>query len=294
MPIKGVLMHEGRTIFSQLMDHFPLLSFQQCVAKYHGDWRVRSFRCREQLLTLAFAQLTFQESLRDIETGLRSLHTRLYHMGFRGTVARSTLADANEHRDWRIYQEFATRLIAYARQLYRGEPNRVELADTVYAFDSTMIDLCMSLFPWAPYQPNTAAVKLHTLLDLRGNIPSFILISDGTMHDVRALDSLPLEPGAYYAMDRGYIDFARLYRFTLSGAFFVIRAKRPLRFRCCQRRKIDRTTGLRADQSIRLRYVESARNYPELLRRVTFRNPNNGKWIVVLTNQFTLPAKNHC
>jgi hypothetical protein len=284
-------MPEGRSIFSQLIDYFPYRAFQSGVEKYHGDRRIRSFRCWEQLLVLAFAQLTSQESLRDIETGLRSLHSRLYHMGFRGTIARSTLADANENRDWRIYQEFAWHLIAHARQLYCDEPNIVELAETVYAFDSTMIDLCLSLFPWAQYQPTAAAVKMHTLLDLRGSIPSFILITDGTMHDVRGLDYLPIEPGAYYVMDRGYLDFARLYRFTTGGAFFVVRAKKTLRFVRCQSREIDTATDLRADQTIRLCYAESARKYPAPLRRVTFRNPNNGKRVVLLTNQFILSAK---
>lgn len=283
-------MPEGRSVFSQLMDYFPYRSFQQCVAKYNGDWRIRSFRCWEQLLALAFAQLTFQESLRDIETALRSLQSLRYHMGFRSSIARSTLADANESRDWRIYQEFAMQLIAHAQRLYRSEPSIAELEDTVYAFDSTMVDLCLSLFPWAQYQPTAAAVKMHTLLDLRGCIPSFILITDGTMHDVRALDQLPIEPGAYYLMDRGYLDFARLYRFTERAAYFVVRAKKTLRYlRCCSRR-IDATTGLRADQTIRLRYAESVRRYPAPLRRVTFYNPNNGQRVVLLTNQFTVPA----
>ena len=279
-----------RYVLSQLMDFLPTDEFDRSVERYRGNRRMRGFSCRDQFLCLAFAQLTFRESLRDIETCLRALEPKLYHAGFRGKVARSTLADANRAHDWRIYADFAQVLIGRARRLYANEPLGVELKQTVYALDSTTIDLCLSLFPWARFRRRKGAVKLHTLLDLRGNIPCFVLISHGKMHDVTVLDYLPIEPGAFYVMDRGYVDFQRLHRFTTGSAFFVTRAKRNLDFTRRARRLVDKTTGLRSDQTIVLVGPKSSRLYPDPLRRVAFYDVENDRRFVFLTNNFTLPA----
>lgn len=283
-------MHSGTFLFSQLMEFLPRHQFNACVRRYRGDRRLRGFSCRDQFLCLAFAQLTYRESLRDIETCLRALEPKLYHAGFRGRVSRSTLADAARAHDWRIYADFAQVLIARARQLYAGDPLAVDLEQTVYALDATTIDLCLSLFPWAKFRRRKAAVKLHTLVDLRGTIPCFIHISSGKMHDVRALDHLPIEPGAFYVMDRGYVDFARLHRFTQQAAFFVTRAKRNLDATRRARRAIDKSTGLRCDQTIVLAGPKSSRLYPDPLRRVAYRDEQTERRFVFLTNNFTLPA----
>jgi len=277
-------------LFSQLMGCLPRREFNACAIKYGGQRRPRGFTCRDQFLCLAFAQLTFRESLRDIETCLRALGPKLYHAGFRGRISRSTLADANRTHDWRIYADFAQVLIGRARRLYVDDPLAVELKDTVYALDSTTIDLCLSLFPWAPFRRRKGAVKLHTLLDLRGNIPCFVHVSHGKMHDVTALDYLPLEAGAFYVMDRGYVDFARLHRFTLASAFFVTRGKRNLDCIRRKRRAVDKTTGLRSDQTIALAGPKSSRLYPEPLRRIAFYDVEHKRRFVFLTNNFALPA----
>jgi hypothetical protein len=277
-------------IFAQLMEFLPRHEFNACVRRYRGDRWSQSFSCRDQFLCLAFAQLTFRESLRDIEACLRAMGPKLYHAGLRGKVSRSTLADANRIRDWRIYADFAAVLIRRARTLYAQESLSVNLDETVYALDSTTIDLCLSLFPWAPFRRRKAAVKLHTLLDLRGSIPSFIHISHGKMHDVTALDYLPIEPGAFYVMDRGYVDFKRLHRFTQAGAFFVTRSKKNLD---CTRRahcEIDKATGLRSDQTIVLAGPKSSRLYPDPLRRIAFYDAETERRFVFLTNNFALPA----
>ena len=283
-------MHTGRTIFAQLMDFLPLAEFRGCVARYQGDYKVRGFSCLDQFLCLAFAQLTYRESLRDIETCLRAMQSRLYHMGIRGRVARSTLADANESRDWRIVADFAQGLIGIARPLYAAEPFGVELAATVYAFDSTTIDLCLALFPWAHFRQTKGAIKLHTLLNLHGNIPEFLYISAGKLHDVNALDLLCPVAGAYYVVDRGYLDFDRLFRFQQAGAFFVTRAKANLQYarRCSH--PVDKTTGIRCDQTIVLTGPKTATLYPLPLRRIRYTDPETGKRLVFLTNDFTLPA----
>jgi hypothetical protein len=281
---------DGQFVFTQLMDFLPRREFTACVNKYGGQRRSRGFSCRDQFLCLAFAQLTFRESLRDIETCLRAVGPKLYHAGFRGRIARSTLADANRVHDWRIYADFAQVLIRRARQLYASDALAVELEETVYALDSTTIDLCLSLFPWARFRRRKGAVKLHTLIDLRGNIPCFVYISHGKMHDVTALDYLPLEPGAFYVMDRGYVDFRRLYRFTQASAFFVTRGKRNLDCTRRSRRAVDKTTGLRSDQTIVLAGPKSSRLYPDPLRRVAFYDAENGRRLVFLTNNFALPA----
>jgi hypothetical protein len=281
---------EGQFVFAQLMDFLPRRDFHACVNRYRGARRPRGFSCRDQFLSLAFAQLTFRESLRDIETCLRALGPKLYHAGFRGRISRSTLADANRAHDWRIYADFAQVLIRRARQLYVSEPFGVELEQTVYALDSTTIDLCLSLFPWAPFRRRKGAVKLHTLLDLRGSIPCFVHVSDGKMHDVTALDHLPLEPGAFYVMDRGYVDFRRLHRFTQASAFFVTRSKRNLDCTRRSRRNVDKATGLRADQTIVLAGPKSSRLYPDPLRRVAFYDVENQRRFVFLTNNFALSA----
>lgn len=282
-------MHSGSFVFSQLMEFLPRHEFNTCVRRYRGDRRPRGFSCRDQFLCLAFAQLTFRESLRDIETCLRALGPKLYHAGFRGRISRSTLADAARAHDWRIYADFAQVLIARARQLYAGDPLAVQLEQTVYALDATTIDLCLSLFPWARFRRRKGAVKLHTLLDLRGNIPCFIHISHGKMHDVTALDHLPIEPGAFYVMDRGYVDFARLHRFTQQAAFFVTRAKRNLDATRRERRAVDKSTGLRCDQTIVLAGPKSSRLYPDPLRRVAYRDEKTERRFVFLTNNFALP-----
>jgi hypothetical protein len=285
-----MLVFHGQIVLAQLMDFLPRREFNACVARYRGDYRARTFSCRDQFLAMAFAQLTFRESLRDIATCLSTLQSKLYHAGFRGRVTRSTLADANERRDWRIYADFAQVLIRRARKLYARETFGVELQHTAYALDSTTIDLCLSLFPWAPFRRHKAAVKLHTLLDLRGNIPCFIRISHGKTHDLMALDHLPLEAGAFYIMDKGYIDFARLHRFQQAGAFFVVRGKRGLDFRRRCWREVDRDSGLKSDQTIVLRGPLTAQRYPDPLRRIAYLDLQNEKRFVFLTNNFTLPA----
>ncbi len=283
-------MYEGQIVLAQLMELLPRRDFNACVARYRGDYRQRSFSCRDQFLALAFAQLTFRESLRDIATCLEAVGPKLYHAGFRSRVSRSTLADANRVHDWRIYADFAQVLIRRARRLYASEPLAVELKQTVYALDSTTIDLCLSLFPWAKFRRKKGAVKLHTLFDLRGSIPCFVHISQGKMHDVNVLDLLPIEPGAFYVMDRGYVDYERLYRFTQGSAFFVTRGKRNLDCTRRERRAVDKTTGLRSDQTIVLAGPKSSRLYPEALRRVAFYDAQNERRLVFLTNNFTLPA----
>ncbi len=282
-------MHTGRLIFAQLMDFLPLPEFRRCVARYRGEYKVRGFSCLDQFLCLAFAQLTFRESLRDIETCLRAMQPKLYHLGIRGRVARSTLADANETRDWRICGDFAQVLISRARALYCDEPFAVELAQTAYAFDATTIDLCLALFPWARFRRHKAAVKLHTLLDLRGAIPTVVAITDGKAADVTLLDALVFEAGAFYILDRGYTDFGRLARITEALAFFVIRGKRGLD--CVRRvsRPVDKTTGLRSDQTIVLCGPKTATFYPAALRRITYVDGETGQRFVFLTNNFTLP-----
>jgi len=272
------------------MEFLPRFQFAQCVQRYQGNRRARRLRCWDQFLVLAFAQLTFRESLRDIETCLRAMPRRLYHAGIHGSVARATLAEANESRNWRIWADLAQGLIAEARQLHAAEGFAVPLKARSYAFDSTTIDLCLTLFPWAQFRRHKSAVKMHTLLDLRGHIPSFISMTSGAVHDVNALDELVLEAGAYYMMDRGYIDFARLYRFTQSAAFFVTRAKDNLDYRVRESRPVDLATGLQADQSIRLRGPLTRKLYPELLRRVSFTDLETGAHLVFLSNNFTLAA----
>jgi DDE family transposase/uncharacterized protein DUF4372 len=287
-------MYAGKTVFSQLMDCLPWSTFTRLVARYRGDFSVQTLPCTEQYRAMAFAQLTYRESLRDIEACLSAQPGKLYHMGFHGPVRRSTLADANQTRDWRIYAEFAQRLIAQARRLYVGESLSVDLKETVYALDSTTIDLCLSLFPWAHFRSTKAAVKMHTLLDLRGNIPSFIHISDGKLHDVHALDMLVPEAGAIYVMDRGYVDFGRLYRLHQAGGFFVTRAKSNLNAHRVYSSATDRTTGVIADQTITLDGFYTSRDYPVHLRRVRFRDQKTGKTLVFLTNQTALSALTIC
>jgi len=283
-------MYIGKTLFTQVLEHLPWKTFHRIVARYQGDYRVRTLTCAEQFRCMAFAQLTYRESLRDIEACLSAQAAKLYHMGFRSPVSRSTLADANEGRDWRIYAEFAQHLIVIARKLYAQEPFGLDLTNTVYALDATTIDLCLSVFPWALFRATKAAIKLHTLLDLRGTIPSFIHISDGKLHDVNALDLLIPEAGAFYVMDRGYLDFERLYALAQAKAFFVIRAKSNLDARRLYSAPTDRTTGVICDQTIALNGVLSSRHYPEHLRRVRFKDADTGKTLVFLTNHFQLPA----
>jgi hypothetical protein len=283
-------MHTGKTLFAQLMDFLPWKTFHRIVDRHDGNDRVRSLSCAEQFRAMAFAQLTYRESLRDIEVCLDAQASKLYHMGFRSPVRRSTLADANEQRDWRIYATFAGHLIKQARSLYAQDSLDLDLANVVYALDSTTIDLCLSLFPWASFRSTKAAVKMHTLLDLRGSIPSFIHISDGKMGDVRVLDILPTEPGAFYVMDRGYLDFARLYAMHQAGAFFVTRAKSNFVWRRLYSAAIDRSAGLVCDHTIVLEGHASRKRYPEKFRRIKFNDPETGKTFVFLTNNFTLPA----
>jgi Domain of unknown function (DUF4372)/Transposase DDE domain len=283
-------MHTGKLVFAQLMEHLPLTTFRRCVARYGGHHKVKRFTCLDQYLCMAFAQLTFRESLRDIEACLRTQSSKLYHLGIRSTVARNTLANANATRDWRIYCDFAQSLIAMARRLYANEPFGIDLKDTVYALDATTIDLCLSVFPWAPFRSTKAAVKLHTLLDLRGNIPSFIHISDGKWHEVNLLDELIAEPGAFYVMDRGYIDFERLGRLSEAGSFFVTRAKSNLKVQRRYSHKVDRTTGLICDQTVVLTVFYSRQGFDAPLRRIKFKDPQSGKSLVFLTNNFVLPA----
>ena len=283
-------MNAGRTIFAQLADHLPHKEFQKCVARYRGDANPRGFTCWDQYLAMAFAQLTYRESLRDIEACLGAMQGKLYHMGFRGRVARSTLADANDAHDWRIYADFAQVLIATARPLYAADPMGVELKQSLYALDSTTIDLCLSLFAWARFRKHKAAVKMHTLLDLRGNIPTFIHITDGKVADVNVLDEFLPEAGAFYVMDRGYIDFERLYRFTLESAFFVVRTKTNVLLQRRYSHPVDPATGVRSDQTVILTSINSASAYPEALRKVSFVDAETGKRLVFLTNNFSLPA----
>lgn len=283
-------MNQGKLVFAQITEHLPLTTFRRCVARYAGAYKVKSFSCLDQYLSMAFAQLTYRESLRDIEACLRAQQQKLYHMGIKSRVSRSTLADANESRDWRIYADFAQSLIAIARRLYATEPFGVDLKDTVYALDASTIDLCLSVFPWAPFRSTKAAIKLHTLLDLRGNIPSFLHISDGKLHEVNVLDLLLPEPGAFYIMDRGYIDFDRLYQLHEAKSFFVTRAKSNLKAQRRYSHPVDRTTGLICDQTIVLTGFYSKQDFDTPLRRVRFKDPATGKALVFLTNNFTLPA----
>ena len=287
-------MYAGKLVFAQLMEFAPWHTFRRLVAKYRGDFNVRTFSCLDQFLSMAFAQITFRESLRDIEACFEAHATKAYHLGLRGNFTRSNLADANERCDWRLYCEFAHALIRIARRLYASEPLALELDSTVYALDSTTIDLCLTMFPWAPFQSTKAAIKLHTLLDLRGAIPSFIHISDGKWHDVNVLDMLIPEAGAYYVMDRGYLDFARFYALDQSGAFFVTRARRDLNLRRTASRAIDRSTGLICDQSVMLNNYYAAQGYPAPLRRVRYRDPDTHKSLVFLTNHFAIPALSVC
>jgi hypothetical protein len=272
------------------MDSLPAYEFQKCVNRYNGDYKLRNFSCRDQFLSMAFAQLTYRESLRDIEICLRSIGSKLYHMGFRSTIARSTLADANESRDWRIYADFAQVLIAIARPLYAHDPIGVELNQGLYALDSTTIDLCLSLFPWAKFRQHKAAVKMHTLLDLHGNIPTFIRITDGKVHDVNILDEILPEAGAFYVLDRGYIDFERLFVFTLCSAFFVVRTKENVLLERRYSHPVDKTTGVRSDHTVILTAIESAKAYPDPLRRVSYLDAETEKRLKFLTNNFVLPA----
>ena len=283
-------MNLGKTLFAQIMEYIPWTSFARIVARYGGDSRARSLSCTEQFRAMAFAQLTYRESLRDIETCLLANQTKLYGMGFRSPVKRSTLADANEVRDWRIWADLAALLIRRARKLYCNDSFGIDLDNTVYALDATTIDLCLSLFPWAPFRSAKAAVKLHTLLDLRGNIPAFIHISDGKTHEVNVLDILPIEAGAFYVMDRGYLDFARLFALHQTGAFFVTRAKRGMDARRLYSMPTDRATGIICDQRIALNGFYIAQDYPEQLRRIRFKDPESGKTLVFLTNNTALPA----
>jgi len=283
-------MNSGKLVFAQITQHLPLTTFRRCVARYAGEHKVKSFSCLDQYLCMAFAQLTYRESLRDIEACLRAQADKLYHMGIRSRVSRSTLADANEVRDWRIHAEFAHSLIGIARRLYAQEPFGVDLKETVYALDASTIDLCLSVFPWAPFRSTKAAIKLHTLLDLRGNIPTFLHISDGKLHDVNALDLLLPEAGAFYIMDRGYIDFERLYRLHAAGSFFVTRAKSNLKAQRRYSHPVDRSTGLICDQTIVLTGFYSRQDFDTPLRRIKFKDPQTGKRLVFLTNNFALPA----
>ncbi len=283
-------MRAGKFVFAQLMELLPWKRFQRLVAKYGGDRYVKHFSCSDQFLSMAFAQLTYRESLRDMEACMRAHSAKLYHMGIRSRISRSTLADANESRDWRIYAEFAQSLIERARPLYANDPLELDLQNTVYALDSTLIELCLSMFPWAHYQSKHAALKLHTLMDLRGNIPSFLYISDGKLHDVKVLDQLLPEPGAFYVMDRGYIDYTRLYRFHQGRAFFVVRARSNLQARRRYSHPVDRSTGLRSDHTVRLTGQFSHQDFPEPLRRVSIKDLSTGKSLVLLTNHFSLPA----
>jgi hypothetical protein len=287
-------MHVGKLVFAQVMEFAPWHTFRRLVAKYRGDFNVRTFSCLDQFLCMAFAQLTYRESLRDIEACLSAQPAKLYHLGVRGKVSRSNLADANETRDWRIHCEFAQALVRIARRLYAEEPLAVDLDSTVYALDSTTIDLCLSLFPWAPFRDTKAAIKLHTLLDLRGAIPAFIFISDGKLHDINVLDVLLPEPGAFYVMDRAYLDFDRLHALHQAGAFFVTRAKSNFKCKRIYSSPVDRTSGMICDQQVELTVFYSQRGYPERLRRIRYKDPETGKTLVFLTNHFGIPALSVC
>ncbi len=287
-------MNTGKTLFAQIMDFLPWSTFHRIVQRYNGDHRVRYLRCAEQFRIMAFAQLTYRESLRDIEACLSAQAAKLYHMGLRGPVSRSTLADANESRDWRIYADFAQRLIAQARKLYAGDSFGVDISNTAYALDATTIDLCLSMFPWAPFRTAKAAVKVHTLMDLRGSIPSFIHISDGKFHDINVLDLLIPEAGAFYVMDRAYLDFERLHILHQAGSFFVTRAKSNLDARRLYSASTDRTTGVICDQTIVLNGFYSSKHFPDHLRRIRFKDAESGKTLLFLTNHHTLPALTIC
>jgi len=284
-------MYEGKLVFAQLMEHLPTLTFRRIVKRYDGDYKVQTFSCLDQFFCMAFAQLTYRESLRDIEACFRAQRSKLYHLGIRSKqVARNTIANANNIRDWKIYADFAQSLITIARNLYVNEPFGVDLQNSVYALDATTIDLCLSVFPWAPFRQTKAAVKLHTLLDLRGNIPTFIHISDGKMHEVNILDQLIPEAGAFYVMDRGYLDFTRLHQFHQSGAFFVIRGKSNLKIQRRYSRQVDRTTGLVCDQTVILTGFYSQQDYELPLRRIRYKDSQTNKTLIFLTNNFALPA----
>lgn len=287
-------MHTGRFVFAQLMDHFPPYEFQKCVARYDGNFKFRGFSCLDQFLCLAFAQLTFRESLRDIEACLRSVQGKLYHLGFRGKVSRSTLADANESHDWRIYADFAQVLIHIARPMYASESLGFDLDNTVYALDSTTIDLCLSVFPWARFRTTKAAIKMHTLLDLRGPIPTFIEISDGKLPDVKMLDTITPEPGSFYVMDRTYVDFLRLHWFHSAGAFFVTRTKRGILLRRRYSHSVDVSAGVRSDHTVMLASAASLKHYPDALRRIHLYDVENDRHLHFLTNNFDLPALTIC
>lgn len=282
-------MYSGKIVFSQVMDLIPLRRFHTCVDRYRGNFKVKTFTCQDHFKVMAFAQLSHRESLRDIEICLRAMQPKLYHMGIRSSISRNNLANANEVRDWRIYADFAQVLIHHARQLYADEDFGRELADlTLYALDASTIDLCLSLFPWAHFRRAKAAIKLHTLIDLRGNIPTFIHLSDGKLHDVNVLDILFMEPGAFYVMDRGYLDYERLYRMNQARGFFVIRAKRNSRFRRRSSRPVDKASGLRCDQTVVLQITKSVTHYPDPLRRIVYVDPSTKKRLVFITNNFEL------
>ena len=283
-------MNQGQTIFSQIMSYIPKYSFDSCVKKYRGNYKVQSFTCWEQFLAMTFAQLTYRESLRDIETCLRAMQNKLYHIGIRSKISRSTLADANQNRDWRIYADFAYILIDQAKELYRDDKFFKELDETIYALDSTTIDLCLSLFPWAKFRKTKGAIKIHTLLDLQNNIPSFISITDGSVHDVNILDDLITEIGAFYIVDKGYIDFERLYNLNNNSAYFVTRAKSNFQFKRIYSHQVDKSLGLICDQSIFLKGFYSSKDYPEKLRRIKYFDSQNNRRLVFLTNNFHLPA----
>lgn len=283
-------MNFGKTLFAQIMEYVPWKTFGRIIDRYQGNWGVRTLDCGDVFRLMAFSQLTWRESLRDIEICLTANHQKLFHMGIKNIPARSTLADALNNRDWRIFHELAMRLIARARDLYAKDKLDLEINSTIYALDSTTIDLCLSLFDWAPFRTTKAAVKMHTLLDLKGNIPAFIHISDGKMHDVKVLDILPIEANAFYVMDRAYVDFLRLYKMHQAGAFFVTRAKKNMNARRIYSREVDRETGIICDQIIAMNGVYIAKDYPEYLRKVKFKDPETGKTLVFLTNNTTLPA----
>lgn len=287
-------MYAGKVVFSQIMEFLPLHIFRQCVDRYNGNYKVKEFSCLDQYYCMAFAQITYRESLRDIEACLRAQQGKLYHMGIRGPVSRNTLANANKVRDWRIYADFALSLIAIARRIYSKEPFLNDLNETVYALDATTIDLCLSVFPWAHFRQTKGAIKLHTLLDLRGNIPSFIHISDGKLHEVNTLEIIPIEPGAFYIMDRGYLDYTRLYSLSQSAAFFITRSKSNLKCRRVYSHPVDRSTGMICDQSVMLTVPKSAIAYPDKLRRVKYHDAETQKILVFLTNNFTLPPLTIC
>ena len=284
-------MHSGKIIFSQIMDFLPMYEFQKCIRRYRGNYRIKKFSCLDQFLCMAFAQLTFRESLRDIEACLRSMRSKLYHMGIRSQIARNTLSNANNNRDWRIYADFSQILIHTARDLYSNEGFGIELDETVYALDSTTIDLCLSLFPWAGYCKNQAGVRVHALLDLQGSIPSFVEITNAKIHDVQILDLLIPEPGSFYIMDRGYLDFKRLYVFNRSSSFFVIRSKKNIHCRRLYSHYVDRSTGLRCDQTVILTGQDTPDYYPDKLRKIAFYDKEQNRRLIFLTNNFELPAE---